>query len=191
MANTEGESSPGHEQALEEAAIDFGRRVKKLRRAAGLTQRQLADRLSQWGRSYHQTTIAKLEAGSRPTTLDELTPLAVALGVSQREFFDDPSPADRAEHKVREAEQEVLKLRTDLELTHSRFVQLHRELRNAVNLYSSRVSVLREYDPEGAAERRRAIEEHEMLLDELDAEAAVERRETEKDLADTWRQDQL
>lgn len=116
MANelVDEQNSKSREQALKQAATEFGQRVRQLRKAAGLTQQQLADRLSQWGRSYHQTTVAKLEAGTRPTTLEELIPLSVALGVSQREFFEDPSPEDMAEREIREAEQRVDDVQAEL-----------------------------------------------------------------------------
>lgn len=160
------------ELALKQAAIEFGRRVKQLRRAEGLTQAQLAERLSQWGRSYHQTTVAKLEAGTRPTSLEELIPLAAALGVSQREFFEDPSPADQAAHRVRLAEQELLALRSEFGLAHTRLAQLRDELQAAAARYERLVAGLGEFDAAAAAERRQAVEDL-------------------KDLADTLRGDQL
>lgn len=160
------------ERALKQAAIDFGRRVKDLRRSEGLTQAQLAERLSQWGRSYHQTTVAKLEAGTRPTSLEELIPLAAALGVSQREFFEDPSPAERAAHNVRVAEQELLRLRSEFGLAHTRLAQLRDELGSAAARYERLVAELEEFDESAAAERRKVAQDL-------------------KDLAETLRGDQL
>lgn len=62
---------------------DFGARVREVRKARGLTQPMLALRLAMFtGRTYHQATIAKLESGSRPTSVDELCALAQALDVS-------------------------------------------------------------------------------------------------------------
>lgn len=197
MANDlEDEQNSGREQVLKEASIEFGRRVKELRKAAGLTQAELAERLGRWGKSYHQTTVAKLEAGTRPTNLDELMPLAVALGVSQREFFDDPSPADRAEHKVREAEQDLLEIHSELMSAFARVKQLQNELQKRVHLYSRRVAALAEFDPEAAAERRQAVQELTGMIDslgELSPEAVAERQQAAddlKDLADTLRTDQ-
>lgn len=183
----------GHDQALKEVSIEFGRRVRELRKAAGLTQAELAERLGRWGKSYHQTTVAKLEGGGRPTTLEELMPLAVALGVSQREFFDDPSPTDRAEHKAREAEQGVLEVHSELMVVLARVKQLQKELQRRIHVYSGRVTALAEFDSEAAEERRQVIWELSGVLDslgELDPEAVAERQQEAddlKDLADTLR----
>lgn len=185
----------GPEQMLREVSIEFGRRVRELRKAASLTQAELAERLGRWGKSYHQTTIAKLEAGARPTTLDELMPLAVALGVSQREFFDDPSPTDRAEHKVREAEQGLLEVHSELMSALAHVKQLQNELQRRLHLYSGRVTALAEFDSDAAAERRQVIWELSGVIDslgELDPEAVAEQQQEAddlKDLADTWRAD--
>lgn len=198
MANDlEDEQNSGREQVLKEASIEFGRRVKELRKAAGLTQAELADRLGRWGKSYHQTTVAKLEAGTRPTTLDELMPLAVALGVSQREFFDDPSPAARAEQKVREAEHELVRMQEDMVQTFTRLKQIQESIRTAVDVYRRRLVALREFDPRAADERLSTLQKLEGVVQEfgdaLDPEAVAERRqeaEDLQDLADTLRTEQ-
>ncbi|MCW2651571.1 MAG: hypothetical protein QOE41_4618 [Mycobacterium sp.] len=46
----------------------FGTTVKDLRRARGWTQEELAKRLTAAGYPMHQTTVAKMESGTRPTT---------------------------------------------------------------------------------------------------------------------------
>lgn len=179
------------EQVLKEASVNFGQRVRELRKAAGLTQTELAERLGQWGRSYHQTTVAKLEKGTRPTTLDELIPLAAALGVSQREFFEDPTPADLAEHRVRETEQELLSIRSELGHVQARFVHLRGELEKTVELYSRRVAALREYDTAAAGERILAVEDLKEEIGTLQdiSPAAMEEARLEaenlQDLSDT------
>lgn len=193
MENTE--ASGNRELALKQAALDFGRRVKRLRKDVGLTQKELADRLSQWGRSYHQTTVAKLESGNRPTTLEELIPLSVALGVSQREFFQDPSPTESAERRVREAEQEVLNLRTEVRATHSRYLQLQEELQEAMDVYSRRMETLQELDPSTADKQVKVADNLGMVGGSRTSEpdAADDRRsETEafRDLAETLKADQ-
>lgn len=65
----------------------FGSRVRDLRKSQGLTQQDLADALSYVGRSYHQVTIAKLEGGSRPTSVAEVLMLAAVLGVDVADLF--------------------------------------------------------------------------------------------------------
>lgn len=167
-------------QVLKDEAVTFGRRVKALRQAAGLTQRQLAERLSEWGeKDYHQTTVAKLETGNRPTSLAELIPLAVALGVSQREFFEDPTPADRAEHKVRETEQELFRIKADMDLAFTRIRQLKEAFRKTTELYARRVASLHELDPGAAAERLQVVEDMQKMVEspEFNADPELERQE--------------
>lgn len=189
----ENELSEDREQVLKQATIKFGRRVKQLRQNAGLTQKELADRLTQWGRSFHQTTVAKLEAGTRPTTMEELIPLSVALGVSQKAFFDEPSPADRAEHKVREAEQRLLKLRAEANAMQARYLELQDELRGAVEDYSQQVEALRELDPEAAAGRTKVVDDLSHMVSELEGSdrAADDEEDANaiEDLAQTWKED--
>ncbi len=63
--------------------MTFGEKVKALRKKAGLTQEQLAERCGR-GKSY----ICNIEKGTRNTTLDNIPTLADALGVSVGELID-------------------------------------------------------------------------------------------------------
>ena len=61
-----------------------------------MSQEDLARALSAVGRSYHQTTIAKLESGSRPTPIEELYTLAAILDVDVADLVSpDPGRAVR------------------------------------------------------------------------------------------------
>jgi transcriptional regulator with XRE-family HTH domain len=66
----------------------FGRRVKALRAAKGLTQDELAQRMTDHGHPMHQTTVAKLESAIRPTNVGEINAIAAILGVSTAVLFD-------------------------------------------------------------------------------------------------------
>lgn len=59
----------------------FGLRVRELRLALGMTQAELADRMSNLGYGMSQTMIAKLERGARPTSVAELAVLGNILSV--------------------------------------------------------------------------------------------------------------
>ena len=63
--------------------MTFGEKVRSLRKQAGLTQEQLAERLGR-GKSY----ICNIERGTRKTTLENVPDLAEALGVSIGELVD-------------------------------------------------------------------------------------------------------
>lgn len=194
MENVGAENAPSRRDDVPStASATFGRKVRELRIAAGLTQQQLAERLSRAGRSYHQTTVAKLEKGTRPTTLDELAPLASALGVSQADFFGEPSPEELAARHAREAEQRLLQLRSTIELLQTRFTQLRGEFTRELDVYTRRTSALARLDPVQGLDRAPRIEEFESFLAGLtdispealaDARAA---REELQDLIDTVR----
>jgi len=66
-----------------------GAQVKARRKDMGLSQHQLAVACSARGFHAHQTTIAKLERGARPTTVDDLVVLADVLGALPADFLMD------------------------------------------------------------------------------------------------------
>lgn len=66
----------------------FGLHVKDLRKARGWSQEELANRMSAVGHPMHQTTVAKLESGSRPTNVGEVAALAAIFRLSIAALFD-------------------------------------------------------------------------------------------------------
>lgn len=71
----------------------FARRLRDVRGIAGLTQQQLADRMTAAGYKMFRSQIGKIENGDRPVTVGEATVLAAALGVELTELLTDPSQA--------------------------------------------------------------------------------------------------
>lgn len=65
----------------------FGVRIKDLRQAQDWTQGDLAARMTSAGYPMHQTTVAKIESGSRPTNVGELAALAAIFGVPIGDIF--------------------------------------------------------------------------------------------------------
>lgn len=61
----------------------FGRRVRALRLAAGLSQEQLAEHAG-----LHRTYVSSLERGQRNVGLDNIWKLASALGVTPAVLFE-------------------------------------------------------------------------------------------------------
>ncbi|MFE5292996.1 helix-turn-helix transcriptional regulator [Isoptericola sp. NPDC056618] len=84
------------EQIGEEFRARYGRRVKEIREAAGMTQAQLAARLTEQGLRAGHTTIAKIEAGTRTTTFEEALAIADALGQPGVERFLQADPVEDA-----------------------------------------------------------------------------------------------
>jgi transcriptional regulator with XRE-family HTH domain len=78
----------------------FARRLRELRKEAGATQQQVADRVSSTGIQMHRSTITKIEAGDRAASVGEAYQLAAVLGVTIADLM--PSGAgtsrDRDEH---------------------------------------------------------------------------------------------
>jgi transcriptional regulator with XRE-family HTH domain len=59
----------------------LGKKVRQLRIERGWTQEQLAEKLNEAGWPMHQTTVAKIEAGTRPIRVAEADALALAFGL--------------------------------------------------------------------------------------------------------------
>ncbi|MGD7707744.1 helix-turn-helix transcriptional regulator [Microlunatus sp. Y2014] len=95
--------------------VVVGRTVAKLRKAAGMTQAELAEAVyTHLG--FRQQTIVKIENGSRPLRLEEAESIAFALRVEIKDLlaFDDPVRVDgltllhRRVHLVWQAQAEVI-----------------------------------------------------------------------------------
>lgn len=86
----------------------FGQRIRGARTAAGLTQQEIADRMTAAGLKMHQTAIAKIESGERPATVAEAMQLACILGVTAAELVTDPPARTHEEQQARQRHAEVL-----------------------------------------------------------------------------------
>jgi transcriptional regulator with XRE-family HTH domain len=64
--------------------VDFGQRVRALRRAAGLTQEALAE-----ASGLHRVTIGLIERAQREVGVTAVLPLALGLKVSPGALFGD------------------------------------------------------------------------------------------------------
>lgn len=70
--------------------------LKRIRKALGVSQQQIADRLAEKksGVRLAQTQIAKIERGERPWRLNELFAISDALDIDWREFFGAQGAAE-------------------------------------------------------------------------------------------------
>ena len=71
-------------RTLRETTIE---RIRELRQARGMTQQDLATRLSQLGARVDRTTVAKVEKGTRELSLGEAFQYAWALHVAPVHLF--------------------------------------------------------------------------------------------------------
>jgi transcriptional regulator with XRE-family HTH domain len=69
--------------------LDFGRRLRKARRKATLTQETLAQRVG-----LSRTSVTNIELGHQPVTLHLLYELAKAVGVRPEQLLPDEAAAD-------------------------------------------------------------------------------------------------
>ncbi len=72
----------------------IGQRIKHLRKNAGLTQEQMAEKAFM-----HSKYIGQIERGEINTTIETILRLSRALNVPLREFFNLP---DKNQHKKKE-----------------------------------------------------------------------------------------
>lgn len=73
---TDGSDGAGFARQVQQR---FGVQIRDLRKSRGMSQAGLAGQLAAVGCVLHQTAIAKIEAGTRPTTVAELAALALVL----------------------------------------------------------------------------------------------------------------
>lgn len=72
-----------------EIKVRFGRNVRRLRVALGVSQEEFADRAG-----LHRTYISGMERGKRAPTIEVVEKLAKALDVPAGALFDDPADGD-------------------------------------------------------------------------------------------------
>src|SRR6266487_1419934 len=91
----------------------FARQLHKLRKMAGLTQEQLAERMTAAGNAMHRSAIAKIESGDRSVSVGEAVQFADVLGVDLGELTTERSGdtvRDRALHERAEVQIRVRSL---------------------------------------------------------------------------------
>ena len=77
----------------------FARRLREVRRQAGVTQQQLASRMTEVGHKLHRSAVAKIELGERPVTIGEAVQLAGILGAPLMELVTDRGAATELERR--------------------------------------------------------------------------------------------
>ncbi|MBU3064093.1 helix-turn-helix domain-containing protein [Nocardia sp. NEAU-G5] len=72
----------------------FGDRTRQWRKARNWSQEDLANRLTDHGFEMHQTTVAKIERGTRPLRVAEAVAIAQIFGVPPLTVFYGAGPED-------------------------------------------------------------------------------------------------
>lgn len=86
------EDLPDMRAVYEYWETSFGTKVRQWRQARNWSQEDLADRLRLQGFDMHQTTVAKIERGTRPLRVAEAAAIANIFRVPPLSVFMGPPP---------------------------------------------------------------------------------------------------
>jgi transcriptional regulator with XRE-family HTH domain len=133
-----------------------GRILRDLRMAKGWTQGLVANRMTTGRRRWHQTTVGKIESGTRPLTLSEAIDLAVVLDVAVEALFTPDTAAHaarlsdirRAVNKFTALEKERFDFLGEAALTESKM----EDWRGRLDVLASQIQDLTHLDPNLAAQ---------------------------------------
>lgn len=93
------------------AEANFALRMRLLREARGISQAEIAARVTRMGMALPQQTIARIETGKRSLRLDEATAIARALSVDLFDMLSDPVEVRDARNQLKAAEADLGSLR--------------------------------------------------------------------------------
>ena len=109
----------------------FARQLLKLRKMAGLTQEQLAERMTAAGNAMHRSAIAKIESGDRSVPVGEAVQFAEVLGVDLDELTTERSRDTVRDRALQERADAQIRVRSLQHLATER----HERLEEAQFLY--------------------------------------------------------
>jgi transcriptional regulator with XRE-family HTH domain len=114
-----------HYGSIAAADRHFGQRLRALREERGMSQQTLVALLGERGiTSWHQTTVGKVEVGTRPVRLAEALAVAAVFDMTVDELLQDPD-SERA--RSRRARQ-LLARRSELAVIESLLRDRERQL---------------------------------------------------------------
>ena len=102
----------------------FARQLFKLRKMAGLTQEQLAERMTAAGNTMHRSAIAKIESGDRSVPVGEAVQFAEVLGVDLGELTTERSGDTVRDRALRERMEVQIRVRNLRDLVTDRHERL-------------------------------------------------------------------
>lgn len=104
---------------LAEVTLTFGANVRAARKARRWNQTELAQQLARVGVHMHQTQVAKIENGARPTSVAEVWAVASVLGLDYGQLLAPvvarPDRLVEAQHALDRAERRHAALRAELD----------------------------------------------------------------------------
>lgn len=90
---------------MSDITVWVGNRIRSLRQSRGWTQEALAEYAE-----LHVSYVATLEKGKKNASIEVISRIAAAFGITLAEFFANTSPAEGAAHDPRQQRVESLLL---------------------------------------------------------------------------------
>jgi transcriptional regulator with XRE-family HTH domain len=110
--DTAGDPADPQETPSDFSDAIFARRLREVRRVAGVTQQQLSDRMTAVGHKMHRSAIAKIEVGDRPVSIGEAVQLAGQLGTTLMDLVTDARSDSPEERLHRERVEAMIRVRS-------------------------------------------------------------------------------
>lgn len=155
---------------------NFAENLRRVREEAGLSQTSLAERMAASGFRFHQTTVARIEAGKRQVTLGEADALASIFNrrlIDMQILPDEAVARRRLEKAVASAEKVLEELDRWISIT---FPRAQGEVERALSSFGKDEELNDEHPLVQRARRILAIRSVAGLLDVVDQFAAARRR---------------
>jgi transcriptional regulator with XRE-family HTH domain len=142
LAETPPEELAERRRPYEHWETDFGRKVRQWRQARNWSQEDLANQLRWQGFDMHQTTVAKIERGTRPLRVAEAAAIATIFRVPPLAVFMGPPPEklpwsmQQLHETIEIAERTLAGMKEDMESSARRYIEQQAhvfELANVLN----------------------------------------------------------
>jgi len=114
----------------------FGDKVRQWRRARNWSQEEVAAQLRYQGFDMHQTTVAKIERGTRPLRVAEAVALAYIFKVPALAIFEGAGPEDQPEN--------IAELQRELDMAEQSARLRRDEIDSAAEYYAAEVSRIKQ-----------------------------------------------
>jgi len=132
----------------------FARRLREVRRQAGMTQQRLADLMARAGSKIHRSTIGKIEIGDQPVTIGQAVQIAGILGVPLAELITEH--AERKQQALLDAQLAVASLRREADDRRRRIEELevlHKQAVQRLSEAEKRLHHLAKGNPDGTQDQ--------------------------------------
>ncbi|MGO9926553.1 MAG: helix-turn-helix domain-containing protein [Mycobacterium sp.] len=114
----------------------FGDKIRQWRRERNWSQEDVAAHLRDQGFDMHQTTVAKIDSGTRPLRVAEALALGHIFKVPALAIFEGPGPEDQPEN--------IAELQRELDMAEQSAGHRRDEIDSAAEYYAAEVSRIKQ-----------------------------------------------